>query len=65
MVCEMVKASTYLQQVKNTWDSCLYYKLIEGQLMVSLLQVNDCLVMGPSVMVIEENTKFPIIILYY
>ena len=56
--CEMVKALTYLQWVRNSCDPCLHYKWVEGKLVVFLLWVDDCLVAGPQGVVIKESTKF-------
>ena len=56
--CEMVKALTYLQWVRNSCDPCLHYKWIEGKLVVFLLCVDDCLVAGPQNVVIKEATNF-------
>ena len=47
-----------LQWNRNTCDPCLYYKWIEGRLVVVLLWVDNFLVAGPQIYIIMERTKF-------
>ena len=55
---EMYLSLNYLQWNKSNINPCLWYKWMDGYLIVFLLWVDDCFVVGPKQLVLEESMRF-------
>ena len=55
---EMYLSLNYLQWNKSNINPCLWYKWMDRYLIVFLLWVDDCFVVGPKQLVLEESTRF-------